>query len=433
MLSDLETQGGAAIAASRLAQALVESGERVTRVLAFTDGKDHVWKTVNLRMKYPTPLGARIMRRMHRIIQREKGERRVINRSLHALLEDLSPDVINIHNLHGALSENWSVELVQICARYAPVVWTLHDMWSFTGTCAYSYDCRKFITGCDSACPMSEEYPALAPHLIARAWEERRAVLKSEPNVVAVAPSRWLARQAEQGAWAGHRVEVIPYGLPLEAYRPIERDLARNALGISAEGPVLLIASQFLSEQRKGGAILEEALWFLSRRPLTLVTLGNRNRSFQPEGVHLHELGYVDHERTKVLAYSAADVFVHPAPVDNLPNVVMEALACGTPVVGFGIGGVPEMVRAHQTGWLCGSVSSKALAETLEQALAELDMGVNLRDSCRAVAEAEYSSLLQARRYLELFQSLFRTDLGDSYGVQRPLKGSLRTMRLAGI
>jgi glycosyltransferase involved in cell wall biosynthesis len=428
MLSDAETEGGAAIAASRLAQALVESGQRVTRVLAVPDGKDHVWKTVSLRMKYPTSLIARVMRRMLPAIQRQKRDRHVINRSLDTLFRDLSPDIINIHNLHIAAVENWSADLVQICARHAPSVWTLHDMWSFTGRCAYSFDCRKFIAGCDSTCPTPEEYPPLAPSLIAREWEKRRAVLRSNPSLMAVAPSRWLAREAKQGLWAGRRVEVIPYGLPLDVYRPIRRDLAREALGISSEGPVLLMAAQFLKERRKGGAILEQALRYLSRRPLTAVTLGGGSGGFQAKGVHVHELGYVDHERTKVLAYSAADLFVHPAPVDNLPNVVMEALACGTPVVGFAIGGVPDMVRAHETGWLCDSVSSNALADTLEEALAELDTGVNLRDSCRAVAEAEYSSLLQVRHYLELFQSLSRTDLGDSYGRSAPLE---RAQRLA--
>jgi glycosyltransferase involved in cell wall biosynthesis len=295
---------------------------------------------------------------------------------------------------------------VRICARHAPTVWTLHDMWSFTGRCAYSYDCRKFMTGCDSTCPTPEEHPPLAPDQIAQAWNERRRLLNSNPNLLAVAPSRWLAREAREGLWADHRVEVIPYGLPLEVYRPVDRALAREALGINTPGPVLLMAAQFLTERRKGGEILDGALSALSRRPLTIVTLGSGHPGFQAEGIHLHELGYVDHERTRVLAYSAADLFVHPAPVDNLPNVVMEALACGTPVVGFAIGGMPDMVRPGQTGWLCDSVSSKALADTLEEALADLDRGVNFRDSCRAVAEAEYGSSLQARNYLELFQSL---------------------------
>jgi glycosyltransferase involved in cell wall biosynthesis len=406
MLSDAETEGGAAIAASRLAQALLEAGHKVTRLLAFPDGKEHLWKTVSLTMPYPPSLARRVVRRMLPIAHREKWDESVIHKSLNSLLEDLSPDVINVHNLHKATSENWSAEMAGICARHAPTVWTLHDMWSFTGRCAYSYDCRKFLSGCDSTCPTPEEHPPLAPDKIAQAWNERRRLLNSQSKLMVVAPSRWLAREARAGLWADHRVEVIPYGLPLEVYRPVDRALAREALGINTPGPVLLMAAQFLTERRKGGEILDGALSALSRRPLTIITLGSGHPGFQAEGIHVHELGYVDHERTRVLAYSAADLFVHPAPVDNLPNVVMEALACGTPVAGFAIGGVPDMVRPGRTGWLCDSVSSKALADTLEEALEDLDQGVNLRDSCRAVAEAEYDSSLQARHYVALFQSL---------------------------
>jgi glycosyltransferase involved in cell wall biosynthesis len=127
---------------------------------------------------------------------------------------------------------------------------------------------------------------------------------------------------------------------------------------------------------------------------------------FEQPGVHLHQLGYVDHERTKVLAYSAADVLVHPALLDNFPNVVMEALACGTPVVGFPVGGMPEMVSPGITGWLADEVSTQALARTLDKALDDLDRGLNLSESCRTQAEAEYDLSIQAKRYKELFLSL---------------------------
>jgi len=89
-----------------------------------------------------------------------------------------------------------------------------------------------------------------------------------------------------------------------------------------------------------------------------------------------------------------------------LPNVVMEAIACGTPVVGFPVGGVPEMVNPGSTGWLMDEVSPEALARTLDVALDDLDRGVDLRERCRAQAEAEYDVSIQAKRYLELFRSL---------------------------
>jgi glycosyltransferase involved in cell wall biosynthesis len=120
----------------------------------------------------------------------------------------------------------------------------------------------------------------------------------------------------------------------------------------------------------------------------------------------LHDLGYVDDERIKVLAFSAADAVVHPALQDNLPNVVLESIACGTPVIGFPTGGVPEMVRPDVTGWLARRTDSESLADALASSFSDLAAGVDLRDSCRDVAEREYSADLQAQRYEELFRTM---------------------------
>jgi glycosyltransferase involved in cell wall biosynthesis len=126
------------------------------------------------------------------------------------------------------------------------------------------------------------------------------------------------------------------------------------------------------------------------------------------DDMHFVSLGYVSHERMKVLAYSAADLFVHPAPVDNLPNVVMEAIACGTPVVGFPIGGVPDMVRPGVTGWLANQVSHTALATALNRALDDLHNGIDLRASCRETAVSEYGGDVQASQYSEVFATLLQ-------------------------
>jgi glycosyltransferase involved in cell wall biosynthesis len=201
-------------------------------------------------------------------------------------------------------------------------------------------------------------------------------------------------------------VEVIPYGLPLDIYTPVDRVLARTALGIKPGGPVVLVVAQKLAGRRKGGTILIEALQRVCQRPLTLVTLGHGHLPRAVEGVTLHALGYIDHERTKVLAYAAADVLVHPAPVDNLPNVVMEAMACGTPCVGFAIGGVPDMVQPGKTGWLAHQVTAQALASAIDTALKDIKQGKDLRVSCRSIAETEYDEAIQAQRYLTLFKQL---------------------------
>src|SRR5690349_20255237 len=154
MLSDDETKGGAGIAASRLAEALQRSGHRVTRIVHLASGQDHSWNTVSLDSTswswMPSLTRTILPFQIRNIFEMQSAQNR-----LDKVMDSLSPDVVNVHNLHsyGARRAGWSVGLVKICANRAPTVWTLHDMWSFTGRCAYSYDCQKFLNGCDATCP----------------------------------------------------------------------------------------------------------------------------------------------------------------------------------------------------------------------------------------------------------------------------------------
>lgn len=401
MICDREAIGGAAVAARRLADSMGRTGADITLVAGYPDGQEHSWSTTVLMPLREEAASMGIGRLSRRLNMRRL--RSVVRRQLDGLLERIDPDVVNIHNLHGA---GWGPELVSLCARHAPTVWTLHDMWSFTGHCAYSYDCLNFITGCDSSCPAPGEYPALERNLIRDAWNLRRHLLAELTDMVAVSPSSWLAKQAEVGLWRGHRVEVIPYGLPLDVYVPLDRLLAQAALGIDSNAPALLVAARRIDIPRKGTAILIEALRKVRTRPLTLIALGQGPVSVPIDGITVHSLGYVDHERTKVLAYNAADLLIHPALADNSPNVIIEAMGCGTPCVGFDIGGVAGIVRPGVTGWVAQDVTADALANAIEDALAAIKQGRDVRTSCRMAAEAQYAADIQAQRYLELFESV---------------------------
>lgn len=403
MLSDSEAKGGAAIAASRLAEVLAREGVEVFRIAGDSSKRnDKPWTTriLGLRMREQA-----LMRALGSISERLEMllVARLTSYRLDRLLREFRPDAINVHNLHA---NGWGSELVEVCARHAPTIWTLHDMWSFTGHCTYNDECRRFIDGCDASCPDPTAYPPLPPHMINRAWRQRQRLLSRVPGLVAVCPSRWLAQEALSGAWANHRVEVIAYGLPLDIYVPLDRSLARAALGIDSHGPVVLTVARKLQEGRKGGAILLDALNRTRNRPLTLVTLGAGRIPIEEDSVRIHPLGYIDHERTKVLAYNAADLMIHPALADNLPNVVLESIACGTPCLGFSVGGVPDMIREGLTGWLAEETTAEALANVLDEALDQIVAGVNLRSSCRAVAEAEYDVTMEGQRYLSLLNSL---------------------------
>jgi glycosyltransferase involved in cell wall biosynthesis len=316
------------------------------------------------------------------------------------------PDIVNVHNIHGVFSSLWTPELVKHCSDRFPTIWTLHDMWSFTGRCAYNRDCREFETGCDATCPTADEYPQLDPDEIEDAWNLRSNLARSGPNLRAVAPSRWLADEAVTGLWPEASVDVIPYGVPLDVFKPEDRHAARAALGIESSTPVFLAVAVDWIDQRKGGGVLQDALtnW---GGGLTLLTMGTDDHDWGGLGdIRVLKLGFIGDEKTLARAFNAADALIHPALQDNLPNVVLEAIACGTPVVSFRTGGLPDMVRPGSTGWLAEKPDAASLAAAIECAVTELEAGSGLRESCRSTAETEFDPRLQAQRYEALFHQV---------------------------
>lgn len=419
MLSDYETQGGAAVAASRLAKELCKR-HRVTRLVFFPDGAVHPWRTISLGQESWIIRTARRLRRklLRPDLPLPQSPEDAATR-LERCLRKLSPDIVHLHNLHGGAAWGWGPHLAEVCTTIAPVVWTLHDMWSFTGRCAYAYDCVRFRTGCDGSCPTPDEAPPLPPERIAPAWHARRRLLERCPHLLAVTPSNWLARQALSGLWADHRVKVIANGIPTDLFRPLDRRAARQALGLPPDGTLVLVVAQDLGERRKGATFFPE-LWRYVSEPVSLLTMGKG----ELPGPNPHTLGVVDSTERKVLAYNAADLLLHPAPVDNLPNVVLEAIACGTPVVALPVGGLPEIVVPGQTGWLAAHATAAALGRTLNQALVEVRTG-DLRWSCRERAQADFSSKRQAARLEIVYREMRRRCPAEGPNVCRITKTGL--------
>jgi len=317
-------------------------------------------------------------------------------------------DVINLHNLHGYF---FNLFLLPRLERFAPLVWTLHDMWSMTGHCAYPYDCPKWLGARCRRCPNLTGPPKVYRDAVDVTLAARRRVY-ARINPVLVTPSRWLLGEADRAPLtASFRKRCIPNGLDLSVFRPTGRAASRDALGIPRRERVLLFSAHFLGAWRKGGDLMLRALRQLKAEGvsgLRLLFAGGGGQALQGQSPYpVHDLGQVESERFMAAAYSAADLFVLPTRADNLPNGLVESIACGTPCVSFRVGGVPEVVRPGVTGWLAEPQDAAGLARCIREAL---EMGPSRRRrmaaDCRRVAEQEYGVDLMRRRYLDLYEEL---------------------------
>ncbi|GMV49500.1 MAG: D-inositol-3-phosphate glycosyltransferase [Nitrospirae bacterium] len=315
-------------------------------------------------------------------------------------------DLVQLYNTHGGYLSH---AVFGVASRKKPFVWRLSDMWPFTGHCCYAYDCDRWKTGC-GACPLLQDEPALRTDRTALLWRIKQRIY-ADAKVTLVAPSRWIAGLARHSPLVGHwPLEVIPNGLDLSVFRPIRRTAAREVLGLPQDESVVLFSSVETQAHRKGGTFVAEAVKRLkgrTRRPFRLLVVGQRARDWeQAMPVPVTAIDLVKDDHLLALLYSAADVFVHPALADNLPNGVLESLACGTPVVAFEVGGVGEAVRPMETGYLARHKDADDLAEGMRSLLDDDDLRHRLSRRCREIAETEYDMELQTTRFEQLYQAV---------------------------
>ncbi|MEC4816731.1 MAG: glycosyltransferase family 4 protein [Scytonema sp. PMC 1069.18] len=311
-------------------------------------------------------------------------------------------DILNFHNLH---SGTFNYLAIPSLAENKPAVFTLHDMWSFTGHCAYSYDCDRWKTGCGQ-CPYPESYPKIVRDSTRLEWRLKNWVY-SRANLTIVTPSKWLTEQAQLSMFSPLPIHHIPYGIDTEAYQPLDPEQCRSLLGIPVGKKVLMFGADSLQDSRKGGDILLKGLQKLPpslKAETVLLTLGHGGETIsEAVGITSVNLGYVSSDRLKSIAYSASDLFIFPTRADNLPLVLQESMACGTPMVSFKIGGVPDLVRPGVTGYLATPENADDFCHGIVELLEDEKLRHRMSQNCRAIALAEYTLELQAQRYIQLY------------------------------
>ncbi len=304
-------------------------------------------------------------------------------------------DVLHLHWISfGFLSLNGLAELFRLGK---PIVWTLHDQWAFTGGCHYARGCDHFLTHCQQ-CPYLRRP---GRHDLSYQVFEKKIALFADAPVHLTPPSHWLADLAAQSRLLGHlSATVIPYAIDLEVFQ--------STASLSAQ-PTILFGSANVTDPRKGFRYFVEALTLLKARlpasiqPTVLVFGKGTVYELGELPFAVQHLGILSSEEAVVGAYNLADVMVVPSLEDNLPNTVIESLACGTPVVAFGTGGIPDMIDHEQNGYLATTGQADQLADGLYWLLTHPNPNT-LRQAARQSAETRFAGPVVAGQFLDVYQ-----------------------------
>lgn len=350
------------------------------------------------------------------------GTRHVLN------LFPEEPQIVQCHNLHGAY---FDLRALHSLCKHVPVVLTLHDTWFLSGHCAYSFECERWRSGCGN-CPDLTIYPRVKRDATAYNWSRKRAIYARSRLYVA-SICHWTMRKVERSMLASGLAgaRVIPNGVDLSVFRPADKNEIRSSLGLLDNTWMLLFAAKSVSRNIfKDYRTVENAFVGLVDRlegkRMLLVVLGE---DAPTKRIGDAEIRYISIPKEGLSSYyQAADVYMHAARADTFPNSVLEALACGTPVVATAVGGIPEQVRSlkqgsgkamwdgydsdEATGILVPPGSARIMTDALVRVLTDERLRVRLGENALADARKRFDLKLQANSYLEWFSEILHaTDL----------------------
>ncbi|MBD0379780.1 glycosyltransferase family 4 protein [Paenibacillus sedimenti] len=321
-------------------------------------------------------------------------------------IQTLNPDIIHLHWINHGF-----VPIHALGKFKKPIIWTLHDMWAFTGGCHYSGSCTGYLLGCGS-CEQLKSTSAkdLSSQVLKwkrNAWEDI--------NLTVVTPSTWMAECARTSSvFKDVRVEVIPNGIDLERFKPLDKTFARQMLNLPQDKRLILFgAMSATSDPRKGFQYLQQALLDLAEKQLLpdteLIVFGSDPPANPvPLGMPVHYTGRLNDDISLTLLYSAADVFLSPSLEDNLPNTVMEAMACGVPCVAFEIGGIPDLITHLQNGYLAKAFEVNDLAYGIKWVIEHEDRRTRLSHDARAKVESSFELSHIASCYSQLYEEVLQ-------------------------
>ena len=404
LVNTSERTGGAAVAANRLMKALINNGVKAKLLVREKESSTltvvPLPKSPMLRWRF---LWERLVVFFHLHFQRKhlfEIDLANTGTDITSLPEFQEADIIHLHWINqGMLSLS---DIRKILRSGKPVVWTMHDIWSATAICHLTLGCRNFMTYCHHCRLLPGK--GSSHDLSSKVWERKQAMIDGE-NIYYVACSKWLESEAKRSKLLdGQKITSIPNPIDLHIYNRGVKTEARQRLGLPLDKKLILFASQRVTNENKGMGYLIEACRRLQdlSQVAVLILGGHAEEVVAQLPLEAFPLGYVNDEHRIVDIYNATDVFVLPSLSENLPNTIMEAMACGVPCVGFRVGGIPEEIDHKKNGYVAEYRNSEDLARGIRWILTEADYQA-LSDNAVHKVVQNYSQHSVAMKYLDVY------------------------------
>lgn len=397
-----DSRGGAARAAIRLHRGLLERGDDSTFLVRQQTGLHSDVPGILRASDQADPAYAELIQKWYVDHRRTEVSPTIFSGGLAGVSVAAHPaiaraDVLNLHWVPGFLMPDHIGQLLDL---NKPVVWTLHDQWPMTGGCHYTAGCQQFTHICQECPQLAADEAGLVP----AAFADRSECY--EARITAIAPSAWMARQARTSSiFHEARIETIANSVDHDVFRPASKLEVRRKLDIPVDAFVMLFACSAAFEKRKGIPLFRALLKELGGSEVFSLFVGWQTAEGEPAPGQKH-FGFINEDSTLRDVYNAADVLLHLASEDNLPNMPLEAMACGTPVLGIKNGGLPEIVEHEVSGLLVPSGDFAGLIAAARSLMHDRHRCVAFGAAARKVVEQKFTRTLQAGRYAALYGEL---------------------------
>jgi len=313
-------------------------------------------------------------------------------------INDINPDIVHLHGICGGM-----LKIENLVNIKAPIVWSLHDMWAFTGGCRYSEGCIEY----EKRCGNCKVLGSIKEHDLSRKiFNRKQKAFSKINNMTIVGLSQWLNKLAKKSTLLKNKKHItLPNPIDTNIFKPFDKEKSKELWSLPKNKKLVLFGAMgATSDPRKGFNELKKALSKLEENEIELVVFGSsKPKESQNFGFKTHYLGALSDNVSLVALYNAVDIVVIPSLEENLSNVIMESLACGTPVVGFDIGGNSDMIEHKKSGYLAKEYDADDLSNGIEWILKNKNYN-NFCVNAREKVLKEFDSVVVAKKYIELYK-----------------------------